>query len=98
MPENSKQNYYKIALCYPLFTAQPFSSIAAKYRRIRGSVSALSAVAYTTTLLVMVDRVKGEGVDSPPPLTRVGRFYHHDGITVTFHVVDGTNVIKMVNI
>jgi hypothetical protein len=34
MPENSKQNYYKIlkiALYYPLFSAKPFRSIAGKY-------------------------------------------------------------------
>ncbi len=30
------------------------------------SVSALSAGAYTTTLLVMADIVKGEGVHPPP--------------------------------
>jgi hypothetical protein len=32
-----------------------------------GSVSALSAGAYTTTLLVMVDRVKWGGRAPPPP-------------------------------
>jgi hypothetical protein len=37
----------------------------------RRSVSALSAGAYTTTLLVMVDRVKGEG-RAPPTVTRLG--------------------------
>jgi hypothetical protein len=38
-----------------------------------GGVSALAAVAYTTTLLVMVDKVKvgGRAPDS---------FYHHDGM------------------
>jgi hypothetical protein len=36
------------------------------------TVSVLSAGAYTTTLLVMVDRVKGGGRVPPPPLTRLG--------------------------
>ncbi len=36
------------------------------YRRNRGIVSALSAGAYTTMMLVMVVRVKGEG-RAPPP-------------------------------
>ncbi len=42
-------------------------------------VSALSAGAYTTTLLVMVVRVKRVG-HAPPPhtFTRLGWFYHHD--------------------
>ncbi len=39
----------------------------------RGSVSALRAGAYATTLLVMVDRVKGGGrAPPPPPSTRLG--------------------------
>ena len=42
-------------------------------------VSALSAGAHTTTSLVMVDRVKGGG-RAPPNLTRLGWFYHHDGM------------------
>ncbi len=37
----------------------------------RGSVSALSAGAYATTLLAMVDTVKGGG-RAPPTLTRLG--------------------------
>jgi hypothetical protein len=41
--------------------------------------AALSAGAYTTTLLVMVDRVKG-GRRAPSTHTRPGLFYHHDGI------------------
>ncbi len=45
---------------------------------IGGSFSALSAGANTTTLLVMVDRVKGSGC-APPTLTRLGWFYLHDG-------------------
>jgi hypothetical protein len=40
---------------------------------------ALSAGAYATTLLAMVDRVKGEGMH-PPTLTRLGWFYHNNGI------------------
>jgi hypothetical protein len=35
------------------------------------SVSALSAGAYTTTLYVMVDTVKGDGT-TPPTLTKLG--------------------------
>jgi hypothetical protein len=42
-------------------------------------VSALSAGAYTTTLLVMVDRVKVGG-RAHPTLTRLGSIYHHDGV------------------
>ncbi len=42
-------------------------------------VSALSAGACTTTLLVMVDRVKGGG-RARPTLTRLGCIYHHDGM------------------
>ncbi len=38
------------------------------YSRNRASVSALSVGAYTTTLYVMVDIVKGVGVHAPPPL------------------------------
>ncbi len=38
----------------------------------------LSAGAYTTTLLMIVDRVI-EGGHEPPTLTRLGWFYHHDG-------------------
>jgi hypothetical protein len=41
------------------------------------SVSALSSGAYTTTLLVMVDRLKG-GRRAPRP--RLGWIYHHDGV------------------
>ncbi len=41
-------------------------------------VSALSAGVYTTTLLVMVDRVKWGG-RAAPSLTWLGLFYHHDG-------------------
>jgi hypothetical protein len=38
------------------------------WRRNKRNISALSAKACTTTLLVMVDRVK-EGERAPPPLT-----------------------------
>jgi hypothetical protein len=44
-----------------------------------GGVSALLLGAYTTTLLVMVDTVKGGG-RTLPTNTRLGRIYHHDGI------------------
>ncbi len=37
------------------------------WRRNRGSVSALTAGAYTTAFLMMVDRVKGGGRAPPPP-------------------------------
>ncbi len=43
------------------------------------TVYVLSAGAYTTTMLVMVDRVKGGG-RAPPALSRLGWFYHHDGM------------------
>jgi hypothetical protein len=41
-------------------------------------VSVLSGGEYTTTLLVMVDRVKGGG-RAHLTLTREGCIYHHDG-------------------
>jgi hypothetical protein len=44
-----------------------------------GSVSALYAGVYTTTLYMMVDIVKWVGVH-PPTLTRLGYFIHHDGM------------------
>ncbi len=43
-------------------------------------MSAFSAEAYTTTVLMMVDRVKGGGCATPPPLTRLGWIYHHEGM------------------
>ncbi len=49
------------------------------YRRNRGRLSAVSAGAYTTTLLMMEVRVKGEGC-APFTLTRLGWFYHHNGM------------------
>jgi hypothetical protein len=42
-------------------------------------VSALSAGAYTTALVVMVDRMKVVG-RAPPTLTRLGLFCHVDGM------------------
>jgi hypothetical protein len=42
-----------------------------------GSVSALFAGAYTTTLFEMVDIVKGGG-NPRPTLTSLGYFFHHD--------------------
>jgi hypothetical protein len=47
---------------------------------MKGSVSALSAGAYTATLFVMVDIVKGGGraVHPPPHLHQPGLFFHHD--------------------
>ncbi len=56
---------------YPPFSLSPslFPPQSAYRGRgeIRGRVSALSGGAYTTTLLVMVDRVKGEGIAPSPP-------------------------------
>jgi hypothetical protein len=43
---------------------------------------ALSSGAYTITLLVMIDRMKGGGRESPPR-ARLGRIYHHDECTST---------------
>ncbi len=43
------------------------------------SVSSLSVGAYTTTLHVMVDIVKGDW-RAPPTRTSLGKFFHHDGI------------------
>ncbi len=43
-----------------------------------GGVSAISAGANTTTLHVIVDKVKGGR--APPALNRLGLFYHHDGM------------------
>ncbi len=42
-------------------------------------MSAISSGAYTTTLYVMVDKVK-EGGRAPPTLTSLGLFYPHDGM------------------
>ncbi len=50
-----------------------------EWSRNWGSVSALSAGAYTTTLYMMVDTVKGGG-RAPSTLTRLGWFFHHYGI------------------
>jgi hypothetical protein len=44
---------------------------------MKGSVSALSAGAYTATLFVMVDIVKG-GVRAPPHPHQPGLFFHRD--------------------
>jgi hypothetical protein len=50
-------------------------------RRKRGSVSVLSAEAYTTTLLVMVDRVKGGGrAPTRPRQAVLILLYHYDGM------------------
>jgi hypothetical protein len=46
--------------------------------RKRRSVSALAAGAHITTLLVMVDRVKGGGRAPPPHQAR--RIDYHDGM------------------
>jgi hypothetical protein len=47
---------------------------------IEGSVFALSAGAYTTTLYVMVDIVKGGGRAPQPSPMAAGKFFHHEGI------------------
>ena len=49
---------------------------------IGGVYLPLSAGAYTTTLLLMIDRMKGGGRESPPR-ARLGRIYHHDECTST---------------
>ena len=61
---------------------QPISQSTYKGRaENRGSVSAFSAGAYTTTLYVTVDIVKGGGrAPLPHTLTRQGWFFHHDGM------------------
>jgi hypothetical protein len=47
----------------------------------RGSVSALSAGAYTKTSYVMVNIVKRHGqLDMHPPPASLGKFFHHDGM------------------
>jgi hypothetical protein len=50
---NSERNHHRVHI-----------GVEEKYSRV--SVSALSAGAYTTTLYVMVDTVKGVGVHPPP--------------------------------
>ncbi len=45
-----------------------------------GTVSALSARAYTATLHVIADKVKGGGSAPPPSLPGWADFFHHDGM------------------